>query len=60
MAALSADQTAAIGIAGYMAGRRVVVPGGVNRVQTTLTQLLPRRAVTALLAGAMRRMGRAD
>ncbi len=59
VAALSAADTVRAGISGYLAGQRVVVPGGVNRVQTTLARHAPRRVVTAALARAMRRMGRA-
>lgn len=58
LAVVSPTDTVARALAGLSGGEDVVVPGTVNKVQTTFSKLAPRRAVTALLAGAMRRMGR--
>ena len=59
VAALSAKDTVARGIEAYEAGDFVCVPGAVNRVQTMISKLMPRRIVTHTVGQAMRRMGRA-
>ncbi len=58
VAALSPKDTVRRALEGFCSGHDVVVPGTINRVQTTVSKLAPRRAVTAFLAGAMKRMGR--
>lgn len=60
VAALSAEQTVARALAAYRKQRTVTVPGAVNQVQTTLSKLAPTAVLTRAIAGAMRRMGRAD
>ena len=45
----SAEQVAAEGYAGLMAGRRLVVPGLPNKGATTLLRLLPRGLVLAIM-----------
>lgn len=46
--AMPAQQVAEEGYAGLMAGRRVVVPGSVNKTIAVLSRLLPRGAVLGL------------
>jgi short-subunit dehydrogenase len=44
----SAERVAREGYAGFMAGQRVVVPGGANRIVTLLPRLLPRSLMLAM------------
>lgn len=60
VAALSAEDTVARALHAYYRRRSVLVPGAVNRAQTTFTKHAPRAVVTRAVASAMRRMGRAD
>ncbi|MDO8874612.1 MAG: SDR family oxidoreductase [Pseudolabrys sp.] len=46
----SAERVAREGYDGFMAGHRVVVPGGPNRIATLLPRLLPRGLVLAYLS----------
>jgi uncharacterized protein len=56
-----AEQVAREGYRGFMAGRRVVIPGTPNRIMPWLTRLLPRALVLAMAArrwqSAKRRSG---
>jgi uncharacterized protein len=58
IAALSAEETVAESLAGYREGKRLVVPGTFNRIQTSLASHAPRGLVARAVAEAMRRMGR--
>jgi short-subunit dehydrogenase len=44
----SAERVAREGYEGYMAGHRIVVPGGANRIVTLLPRLLPRALILAV------------
>lgn len=50
MAMLSADEVAKLGVDAMLRGQAVLVAGGLNRVQTLMPRLLPRAAMTRLLA----------
>jgi short-subunit dehydrogenase len=52
--ARSAERVAHEGYAGFMAGKRVVVPGSHNRAAAMLLRLLPRRAALALALASRR------
>ena len=45
----SAERVARQGYEGFMAGHRVVAPGGPNRIMTLLPRLLPRRLMLAIM-----------
>ncbi|HXD45472.1 MAG TPA: SDR family oxidoreductase [Pseudolabrys sp.] len=53
-----AERVAREGYAGLMAGRRVVVPGGPNRLVTVLPRLLPRGLIAGYTAWRWRRSRR--
>jgi uncharacterized protein len=57
--ARTAKQVARAGYDGFMAGRRVVVPGTPNRIATWFARLLPRRLVLTLTARRWSRRARA-
>jgi short-subunit dehydrogenase len=46
-------------LAGYAAGRKVVIPGTLNSIQTTAVQVLPRGLVVRAARWAMQGLGRA-
>jgi uncharacterized protein len=46
----SAERVARDGYEGFMAGHRIVVPGGPNRIATLLPRLLPRGLILAFLS----------
>jgi len=50
LAMLSADEVAKQGVNAMLRGQAVLVAGGVNRAQTLLPRLLPRAAMTRLIA----------
>ncbi|WP_019010320.1 SDR family NAD(P)-dependent oxidoreductase [Deinococcus aquatilis] len=50
MAMLSADEVARLGVNAMLRSQAVLVAGGLNRVQTLMPRLLPRAAMTRLLA----------
>jgi short-subunit dehydrogenase len=52
------DRVAREGFEGFMGGRRVVVPGGPNRIMTLLPRLLPRTFILAMTARRWSRAGR--
>ena len=54
----SAERVARDGYAGFMAGQRVVVPGGPNRIVTLLARLLPRALMLAMTERRWQRKGR--
>jgi len=54
----SAERVAREGFAGFMAGQRVVVPGGPNRIMTLLPRLLPRSLMLAMTERRWQRKGR--
>jgi short-subunit dehydrogenase len=56
--ARSAERVAREGYAGLMAGRRLVVPGGPNRIVTLLPRLLPRGLIADYSAWRWRRASR--
>ena len=59
VAVLSAEQTVSSALAGYAAGRRLVVPGALNKAGATLARLVPWRITSSVVARAMKRNGRA-
>jgi short-subunit dehydrogenase len=54
----SAERVAREGYTGFMAGHRVVVPGGPNRIITLLARLLPRALMLAMSERRWKRKGR--
>jgi uncharacterized protein len=54
---MDATTVAQIGYEGLMQGRPLVIPGGVNRLQTFATRLLPRRMVPGMVRRAQARTG---
>jgi short-subunit dehydrogenase len=56
--ARSAQRVARDGYEGFMAGHRIVVPGGPNRIATLLPRLLPRAVILAGLAWRWRKIRR--
>ena len=54
MSPLDAAGVARLGLAGYRAGRVVVVPGFVNRLSVLLLRILPQALVLPVLARAQR------
>ena len=54
---LTAQETVERGLAGYVAGRVVVVPGAVNRVGAVIASALPNRVVVPAVARMMRARG---
>jgi short-subunit dehydrogenase len=60
VAALSAEDTVDQALEAYRRGKHVVVPGTVNRLQTTFSKHAPQGVVARAVAGAMRRMGRGE
>jgi len=56
--ARSAERVAREGYAGFMAGHRLVVPGGPNRIVTLLPRLLPRGLIAGFTAWRWRRQFR--
>jgi uncharacterized protein len=59
VAVLSAEQTVSRALAGYAAGRRLIVPGALNKAGATLARLVPWRVTSSVVARAMKRNGRA-
>lgn len=59
VAALSAEETAERGVVAYLAGEELCVPGVVNRAQTLVSKVMPRRMVASAVSFAMKRSGRA-
>jgi short-subunit dehydrogenase len=51
-AIMSADAVADAGYTGLLRGRSVVIPGLINRIQTLLPRLLPRRLVPGIVRNA--------
>ena len=56
--ARSAERVAREGYAGLMAGRRLVIPGGPNRILTLLPRVLPRGVIAGYSAWRWRRASR--
>ena len=56
--ARSAERVAREGYAGLMSGRRLVIPGGPNRILTLLPRLLPRGLIAGYSAWRWRRASR--
>jgi short-subunit dehydrogenase len=56
--ALSAAQVAQAGYDGFMAGKRVVVPGFGNKVMSLIPRALPRSAMLKVLGAYQRKRGR--
>ena len=56
--ARSAERVAREGYAGLMSGRRLVIPGGPNRILTLLPRLLPRGMIAGYSAWRWRRASR--
>ena len=54
----SAERVARQGYAGFMAGHRMVVPGGPNRIMTVLPRLLPRSLMLAMMERRWKRKRR--
>ena len=54
----SAERVAREGYAGFMAGHRMVVPGGPNRIMTVLPRLLPRSLMLAMMERRWKRKRR--
>jgi len=53
--ARTAEQVARAGYQGFAAGRRLVVPGSLNKAVTFLPRLLPRGALSAMIESGQRR-----
>jgi hypothetical protein len=51
---LTAEETVARGIAGYERGKAVIIPGGMNRLGTIGSWLLPRGLVVRAVGRVMR------
>lgn len=57
---LSAEQTITAALAGYEAGRVVIVPGAVNRIGATIASALPNRIVVPVVRRMMQARGRGE
>jgi len=54
----SADQVAQAGYEGFMAGKRIVIPGGGNKLMSFLPRLLPRGTMVRIIDRYQRGRGR--